>query len=89
MSELPFAQHFDVFVESFVEGCRKPDPEIYLRTLDRMRSDPSRTAMLDDLGENLKTAQALGMITHRVVDPNEAVRWLFERVGSPVAGERA
>jgi putative hydrolase of the HAD superfamily len=89
MSALPVARHFDVFVESFVEGCRKPDPEIYLRTLERMGSEPSRTAMLDDLGENLKTARALGMITHKVDDPGEAVRWLFERLGSSAAGKRS
>ena len=89
MSGLPVARHFDVFVESFVEGCRKPDPEIYLRTLERMGSEPEHTAMLDDLGENLKTARSLGMITHKVDDPDEAIRWLFERIVSPVGGERA
>lgn len=77
MSGLPVAQHFDVFVESFVEGCRKPDPDIYLRTLERMGTEPEHTAMLDDLGENLKTARSLGMLTHKVGDPAEAIRWLF------------
>lgn len=82
MSSLPVAQHFDVFVESFVERCRKPDPEIYRRTLERMGCEPARTAMLDDLGENLKTARALGMMTHKVDDPTEAIRWLFDLLGS-------
>lgn len=85
MSGLPVAQHFDVFVESFVEGCRKPDSEIYLRTLERMGSEPAQTAMLDDLGENLKTARSLGMITHKVDDPGEAVRWVFARLESTVS----
>jgi epoxide hydrolase-like predicted phosphatase len=89
MSGLPVAQHFDVFVESFVEGCRKPDPEIYLRTLERMGSEPAHTAMLDDLGENLKTARSLGMITHKVDDPDEAVRWLFTQLESAVSGGHA
>jgi putative hydrolase of the HAD superfamily len=82
MSSLPVAQHFDVFVESVVEGCRKPDPEIYLRTLERMRCAPAHTAMLDDLGENLKTARSLGMTTLKVDDPDEAVSWLSRLVGS-------
>lgn len=82
MSDLEVARHFDVFVESFVEGCRKPDPEIYLRTLECMGCEPMRTAMLDDLGENLKPARALGMITHRVEDPGEAIRWLFDQFES-------
>ena len=91
MSHLPVAQHFDVFVESFVEGCRKPDPEIYLRTLERMGCEPARTVMLDDLGENLKTARSLGMITHKVSDPSEAIAWLFSLLerSSRTAGERA
>ena len=76
------ARHFDVFVESFVEGCRKPDPEIYRRTLERMGCEPTHTAMLDDLGENLKTARSLGLITHKVDDPSETIAWLFSQLGS-------
>lgn len=82
MSHVPVAQHFDVFVESFVEGCRKPDPEIYLRTLERMGCEPEHTVMLDDLGENLKTARSLGLITHKVEDPAEAIAWLTARLES-------
>lgn len=89
MSSLPVAEHFDVFVESVIEGCRKPDREIYLRTLDRMQCAPARTAMLDDLGENLKTARALGMMTHKVDDPGEAIEWLTALFGSSLgAGSR-
>ena len=82
MSDLPVARHFDIFVESLVEGCRKPDPEIYLRTLSRMACEPTHTLMLDDLGENLKTARALGLSTHKVVDPDEAIVWLLAQLGS-------
>ena len=91
MSQLPVARHFDVFVESFVEGCRKPDPEIYLLTLERMGCEPARTVMLDDLGENLKTARSLGMITHKVSDPSEAIAWIFSQLemDSGRVGERA
>jgi epoxide hydrolase-like predicted phosphatase len=86
MSDLPVAEHFDVFTESVVEACRKPDPEIYLRTLDRMQCEPSRAAMLDDLGENLKTARALGMMTHKVDDPGQAIAWLNVLLGMNVGG---
>ena len=81
MSHLPVAGHFDVFVESVVEGRRKPDPEIYRRTLERMGREAAETAMLDDLGENLKTARALGMTTHKVESPATAIAWLVERFG--------
>ena len=82
MSNHPVARHFDVFVESCVEGCRKPEPEIYLRTLERMGCEPSHTVMLDDLGENLKAARSLGIVTHRVEDPAEAIAWLDARLES-------
>lgn len=37
---------------------------------------PSRAAFLDDIGRNLKTARALGMITIKVEDPDVALREL-------------
>lgn len=88
MADLPVAQRFDVFVESFVEGCRKPDPEIYLRTLERMRCEPEHTVMLDDLGENLKTARSLGLITHKVEDPAETIDWMTARLESALRTAR-
>lgn len=81
MGHLPLADHFDVFVESVVEGVRKPDPEIYRRTLDRLDLEPEETAMLDDLGENLKTARELGMVTFKVLDEPSALRWLADSFG--------
>ncbi len=81
MSDLPIAAHFDVFVESVVEGCRKPEEEIYRRTLDRMGCEAGGVAMLDDLGENLKTARAMGMTTHRVASSASAIDWLEETFG--------
>jgi putative hydrolase of the HAD superfamily len=66
-------QHFDVFVESVVEGVRKPEPEIYRRCLERLDSPPALTVMLDDLGPNLKPARELGITTIKVVDAESAV----------------
>ena len=85
MGELPIAAHFDVFVESVVEGCRKPEVEIYRLTLDRMGCEASRVAMLDDLGENLKTARSMGMATHRVAAAASAIDWLQATFGLEVA----
>lgn len=81
MGHLPLAGHFDVFVESVVEGVRKPDPEIYRRTIDRLGLEPKETLMLDDLGENLKTARALGMMTFKVIDEPSALQWLERTFG--------
>ena len=54
---------FDVFVESSVEGVRKPDPRMYRLVCERMQIAPSEAAFLDDIGANLKPARALGMTT--------------------------
>ncbi len=58
-----FQQLFDVFVESWVEGVRKPDPAIYHRLLDRLALPADECVFLDDIGRNLKTARSLGMHT--------------------------
>jgi epoxide hydrolase-like predicted phosphatase len=68
--------HFDVFVESALEGIQKPDPAIYLRTLKRLEVKPEESVFLDDIGRNLKSAQTLGIHTIKVKDPLEAVKEL-------------
>ncbi len=81
MGGLPVAAHFDVFVESVTEGVRKPEPEIYERTLGRLGLEPGESAMLDDLGENLKTARELGMVTFKVTDETSALGWIEATFG--------
>lgn len=68
--------HFDVFVASAEVGLRKPDQKIYelaVQKLDeRSRQNGGSeikaedVVFLDDIGENLKTARALGMRTIKV-----------------------
>ncbi|KAJ1819093.1 hypothetical protein IWW57_004564 [Coemansia sp. S610] len=57
---------FDVFVESAVEGLRKPDPRFYLKACERLRVGPSEALFLDDIPVNLRAAKALGMEAVRV-----------------------
>jgi putative hydrolase of the HAD superfamily len=54
---------FDIVVESAVEGLRKPDPAIYRTACSRLGVDPAACVFLDDIGRNLKPAQAMGMRT--------------------------
>ena len=72
--------HFDIFVESSVEGLRKPDPAIYRLACDRLGVSPDRVIFLDDIGANLKPAKALGMATIKVEDPAVALAELSELV---------
>jgi len=86
---------FDVIVESSIEGIRKPEPEIYLRALERLseavgrRIEAADCAYLDDLGINLKPARALGFSTIKVVDPDAAIAELSALVGFPLGDAAA
>jgi putative hydrolase of the HAD superfamily len=72
---------FHVFVESSAVGMRKPDPRIYEFTCGALGVEPARTAFLDDIGRNLKSARALGMTTIKVDDPLVALRELGDVLG--------
>ena len=72
---------FDVFVESAVEGVRKPDPLIYQIVCERLQVEPGAAIFLDDIGQNLKSAKALGMTTIKVVEPVHAIIELERLLG--------
>ena len=73
--------HFDLFVESSVEGLRKPDPAIYRLACERLGVTPRAVVFLDDIGANLKPARALGMATIKVEEPMDALATLSQLVG--------
>jgi putative hydrolase of the HAD superfamily len=54
---------FELVVDSSFEGVRKPEPEIYERTLERLGLPGAACAFVDDLELNLPPARALGMHT--------------------------
>jgi 2-haloacid dehalogenase len=54
-------QHLDGIVVSGFERVAKPDPEIYLRLLNRYGIEARDTLMVDDDARNVKAARALGM----------------------------
>jgi epoxide hydrolase-like predicted phosphatase len=72
---------FDVFVESAVEGVRKPDPRIYQIALERLGVEAQQAIFLDDIGQNLKSAKALGLTTIKVVNPDDAIAELEALLG--------
>ena len=73
--------HFDAYVESAVEGVRKPDPRIYQIVCERLSVEPGHAVFLDDIGRNLKTAKQLGMATIKVDEPGDALRELETLLG--------
>jgi putative hydrolase of the HAD superfamily len=52
---------FELVVDSGFEGMRKPEPEIYALTLDRLDLPGAACAFVDDLDVNLPPARAAGM----------------------------
>jgi putative hydrolase of the HAD superfamily len=54
---------FEVVVDSAFVGMRKPDPEIYLLTVERLGEDltPGDCVFIDDVDVNCQAARSLGM----------------------------
>ncbi len=52
---------FDVLVWSFQLGMAKPDPAIYLYTLERLGALPEETLFVDDRRVNVETGRGLGL----------------------------
>ena len=72
---------FDVFIESSLEGIRKPDPQIYRLACARLGVEPREAVFLDDIGANLKPARELGLTTIKVDDPVTALDALAQTLG--------
>ncbi len=61
--ELELEAEADFWVLSCDIGVAKPDPDIYLHSLNLAATPPRRALFVDDLSENLEAAAALGMRT--------------------------
>ena len=72
---------FDLLIESSIEGCRKPEEKFYEVACERLDVKPENCVFLDDLGINLKPARAMGMTTIKVIDPEDAIKELYEILG--------
>ena len=60
-SMLPIDEIFEVVVDSAFVGCRKPDPEIYAITLERLGGvDADECVFIDDMEANCTAARDLG-----------------------------
>jgi putative hydrolase of the HAD superfamily len=80
---LPVDELFELVVNSAEEGIRKPDPEIYRRTLERLGLAPERCLFLDDLEENCSPARALGMLAVRFDSNEQAIADLERALRGP------
>jgi putative hydrolase of the HAD superfamily len=66
--EFDWISRFDVLVWSYQLHIAKPDPEIYLYTLQQLGTRPDETLFLDDKQVNIDAALDLGMNAIRFTD---------------------
>jgi len=78
---LDVMQIFDQVIQSSKIGMRKPDPQIYSYTCEKMGVAPEQILYLDDLGVNLKPAAAIGMKTIKVISEDQALQDLGAHLG--------
>lgn len=65
-STWPLAHAFQCTAFSFAEGVAKPDPEIYLRAVDRLGVQPATALFIGDGGDHeLEGAEAAGLRAFR------------------------
>jgi putative hydrolase of the HAD superfamily len=70
---LPVDEIFQVVVDSGFVGVRKPDPEIYEITLDRLSVPAEEALFIDDVDINCDAARALGMTAVHFKDTDQAI----------------
>jgi len=80
---------FDVTVISGEVGMRKPEPQIYLHTTAALGVEPADCVFVDDLGPNVKTAVALGMVGIRHVTARQTTDELESRFGIDLSADVA
>ena len=76
-----FDELFDVVVVSGEVGLRKPQPEIYLLTCERIGAEPSECVFADDFEVNAQGASAVGMLGIRHRTAEETIPVLEEFLG--------
>ena len=64
---------FEVIVDSAFVGMRKPDPEIYRLTLDRLGLAPEACAFVDDIELNCDAARDVGLHAVHFRDTEQAI----------------
>jgi putative hydrolase of the HAD superfamily len=70
---LPVPEIFELVVDSAFVGVRKPDPEIYEITLERLGTPASDCLFIDDVDVNCSAAQAVGMQSIQFVENEQAI----------------
>jgi FMN phosphatase YigB (HAD superfamily) len=57
---------------SYQMGCRKPEPEIYRQTLEKLGVEGKHCLFIDDRPENIEAARSAGIQAHQFIPANHA-----------------
>ena len=68
-----FRHEFDLIVESWLIGVRKPHQAIFARALEGLGCAPEEVVFLDDIVSNLHQPRAMGMTTLLVKNPADTI----------------
>lgn len=80
-AKIPIDEIFDVVVDSAFVGFRKPEPQIYGITLERLAVDASAALFVDDLELNCTAARELGMPAIWFRDSEQAIAEIEAALG--------
>ncbi len=83
-----FKDLFDVVVISAEVGMRKPQPEIFRFTAEKLGVEPARCVFVDDFGGHLKAAMAEGMTTVLHRNPAETIAELSTLLDVPLSADQ-
>lgn len=86
-----FSEIFDPICYSHEQGVNKPDPQAYLRALERLGAEPAGVFFVDDHAESIAGAAAVGIRGIRHRDNAETIAAIedFLTGGVPAAGQEA
>jgi len=72
----PIMKQFDQLFLSHELKCQKPDPKIYQHVLDQVASKPEEIFFTDDLKQNIKAAQELGICARQFTSAENLINEL-------------
>jgi epoxide hydrolase-like predicted phosphatase len=78
--------YFDVVIFSAEAGMRKPAPEFFHWLLEKLGARSEEAIFVDDFGENIQAAQALGLHTVKFFSPDQARQEVLEMLDHTVRG---
>jgi putative hydrolase of the HAD superfamily len=85
-SMLPVDEIFELVVDSAFVGCRKPEPEIYEITLERLGLNAGECLFVDDVADNVIAAREMGMTAVHFRDNEQAIGEIRASLGAEAGG---